>query len=85
MSLEIEGNKNGEKMDIITTARSRLKASLDEATFELNSCLEKPTEDGSLGRFSKAVHKYTNTMMQIETLHKLQQEIEQAEPKGNEA
>ena len=71
-------------MDIITAARSRLKASLDEATFELNSCLERPTEDGSLVRFSKAIHKYTNTVLQIETLHKLEQEIKQAEPKDNE-
>ncbi len=55
-------------MDIIKVAQSNLKSILDEATFEINACLEHPATDGALDRLSKAVMKYAYTKTQMETL-----------------
>ena len=65
-------------MDIISVTQSKLKSILEEATFELNSCLEQPTASGSLDGFSKAIQKYSCTLLQLENLFKLQQQIDQA-------
>jgi hypothetical protein len=62
-------------MDIITVTHSRLKASLDEAVFDINSVLELPAEEGSNRRFSNALQKYTQAATQLETLDRLQKEI----------
>ena len=80
-------------MDIIKVAQSNLKSILDEATFEINACLEHPTTDGALDRLSKAVMKYAYTKTQMETLFKLQGEVQKSqqqeeapeEPKKDEA
>ena len=61
-------------MDIIAVNRSRLKANLDEAVFDINSALQNPLEEGSNHRFAVAVQKYTQTAMQLETLDRLQNE-----------
>ncbi|SVB43070.1 uncharacterized protein METZ01_LOCUS195924 [marine metagenome] len=66
-------------MDIISAAQSKLRSTLNEATFELNSCLDQPAVNGSLDRFSEAIQKYTCTLMQLETLFKLQQQTQKAE------
>lgn len=63
-------------MDIIAVNRSRLKARLDEAVFDINSALERPLEEGSNHRFAVAVQKYTQTAMQLETLDRLQNEMD---------
>jgi len=63
-------------MDIIAVNHSRLKASLDEAVFDINSALEQPLEEGSNRRFAMAVQKYTQIAMQLETLTRLQNEID---------
>ena len=63
-------------MDIIAMTRSRLKASLDEAVFDINSVLEQPAEEGSSRRFANALQKYTQSAMQLETLARLQKEID---------
>ena len=65
-------------MDIISVAESKLRSTLDEATFELNACLEQPAVKDSLDRFSKAIQKYTYTRMQLETLFKLKQQAQEA-------
>ncbi len=65
-------------MDIIAVTHSRLKASLDEAIFDLNSAMGQPMEDGSKEKFAKALHKYTHTNLQLEALFKLQKQVDQA-------
>jgi len=66
-------------MDIIDVTRSRLKASLDEATFDMNSVLQQPIDQGAIERFTKALQKYSHTILQLETLLRLQQELERAD------
>ena len=66
-------------MDIIDVTQSRLKASLNEATFDMNAVLQQPTEQGARERFTKALQKYSHIVLQLETLHRLQQELEQAD------
>ena len=61
-------------MDIIEV--SRLKATLDEATFDLNAVLEAPLEEGSKEKFAKALYKYSQAALQLDTLFRLQQQID---------
>ena len=64
-------------MDIINVAEAKLKVAVNEATFEINACLQEPTTKGSLDRFSKAVQKYTHARSQVETLAKLKDQVMQ--------
>tara|TARA_B100000929_G_scaffold223473_1_gene179855 strand:- start:279 stop:527 length:249 start_codon:yes stop_codon:yes gene_type:complete len=65
-------------MDIINVAESKLRSTLDDATFELNACLEQAAVKGSLDRFSEAIQQYTYARMQLETLFKLKQQAQEA-------
>jgi hypothetical protein len=71
-------------MDIIAVNHSRLKASLNEAVFDINSALEQPLEEGSNRRFATAVQKYTQAAMQLETLARLQNEIDKPDSQPEE-
>ena len=62
-------------MDIINVAEAKLKAAFDEAAFELNACLHRSADKGSLDRFAKAIQKYTDTRMQMETLSQLHKQV----------
>tara|TARA_R110000824_G_scaffold140403_1_gene306266 strand:- start:679 stop:927 length:249 start_codon:yes stop_codon:yes gene_type:complete len=72
-------------MDIIAVNHSRLKASLDEAVFDINAALEQPLEEGSNRRFATAVQKYTQAATQLETLVRLQQEMDKSSSEPEEA
>jgi len=66
-------------MDIIDVTQSHLKASLEEATFDINATLQQPAEQGARERFTKALRKYSHTMLQLETLFRLKEELEQSD------
>jgi hypothetical protein len=63
-------------MDIIDVTRSSLKATLEESAFELNAALAAPTDEGARLRFAKALQKYSHTVAQLDTLFKLQQQVD---------
>tara|TARA_Y100000593_G_C4261728_1_gene312553 strand:- start:687 stop:911 length:225 start_codon:yes stop_codon:yes gene_type:complete len=65
-------------MDIIEVTRSSLKATLEESAFELNAALAAPVDEGARLRFTKALQKYSHTVIQLDTLFKLQQQVDGA-------
>jgi len=74
-------------MDIIRVAKNNVQAELEESVFEINSCLARPQDKGTLDDFCKAMKKYTLQSGMLGALQKLESQIEQnekEEPVNNE-
>ena len=65
-------------MDIIRVTKNNVKAELEEAVFEINSCLARPQEKGSVGDFHEAVRNYTLQSGMLAALQKLESQIEES-------
>jgi hypothetical protein len=65
-------------MDIIRVTKNNVKAELEEAVFEINSCLARPQEKGSVGDFHEAVRNYTLQSGMLSALQKLESQIEES-------
>ena len=65
-------------MDIINVLKSELTSQIDIAAFEINSALGDPTKEGAIDRLSVAVSKYSRKIAEVETLTRLQNQIQVA-------
>jgi hypothetical protein len=75
-------------MDIIKVTKNNIQAQLEESVFEINSCLARPQEKGTLDDFHKAVRQYTLRATMLGTLQKLESQINEADeeqPENNES
>ena len=62
-------------MDIINASESSLKARMDEYAFEINSCIQNQSAEGSLDKFLSLLSKYSNVSKQMNTLDMIKKQL----------
>ena len=68
-------------MEMINTAASMLRATMDQNSFTMNMCLNNPTKENALDNFMESLSEYCNAKIQMETLEIVGKQVENFEEK----
>ena len=63
-------------INIIKATESTLQARMDECAFEISSCIQNQTSEGTIDRFLKTLSDYEHAASQFEVLQKIKQHFD---------